>query len=346
MTFLSEAAAKLVGKAEEELSQRARELLARILLPDEITGAVAERYVKKALRTGAWRDLRPESRALLMVSRAWKVIRSKFVKEILFSLFSGNRAPHSQGKGPVLREIHIAQEGKADALKSALDHVDTENIVVMDGDYTYPADYVCSLVEALDQGHDLAIGVRKNAEKGSQGLIYRFGKWVLTSFFNALFGTRLSDVLSGMYAVKREVLEEMFFESRGFGIESEIAAHVASSGGSIAEVPISYRKRVGEKKLKSIHGLGIAATMLRLSWRYNPVFFIFILGSLIAIPGLILGAYVAYNLLFLGINYYFKGLVAIFLTLAGIQLFVAALISLYMKRIELRIIKAVRRRSS
>jgi len=233
-------------------------------------------------------------------------------------------------------------EGKADALKSALDHVDTKNIVVMDGDYTYPADYVCSLVEELSQGHDLAIGVRKNAEKGSQGLIYRFGNWALTSFFNALFGTRLSDVLSGMYAVKREVLEEMFFESKGFGIESEIAAHVASSGGSIAEIPISYRRRVGEKKLKSIHGLGIAATMLRLSWRYNPVFFIFILGSLVAIPGLILGAYVAYNLLFLGINYYFKGLVAIFLTLAGVQLFVAALISLYMKRIELRIIKAVR----
>jgi len=87
MTFLSEAVAKLVGKAEEELSQRARELLARILLPDEITGAVAERYVKKALRTGAWRELRPESRALLMVSRAWKVIRSKFMKGILFSLF-------------------------------------------------------------------------------------------------------------------------------------------------------------------------------------------------------------------------------------------------------------------
>jgi len=291
MTFLSEAAARLMGNAEDELFSKGV----------------------------------PRERILVVDGRS-----------------SDGTAEIASQKG--VKVVFQKGEGKADALKSALDHVDTENIVVMDGDYTYPADYVCSLVEALSQGHDLAIGVRKNAEKGSQGLIYRFGNWVLTSFFNALFGTRLSDVLSGMYAVKREVLEEMFFESKGFGIESEIAAHVASSGGSIAEIPISYRKRVGEKKLKSIHGFGIAATMLRLSWRYNPVFFIFILGSLIAIPGLILGAYVAYNLLFLGINYYFKGLVAIFLTLAGVQLFVAALISLYMKRLELRIIKAVRKK--
>jgi dolichol-phosphate mannosyltransferase len=51
----------------------------------------------------------------------------------------------------------------------------------------------------------------------------------LTKWFNLIFGTDLTDVLSGMYAVRKAAVADMEFTSRGFGIESEIAAHVAST---------------------------------------------------------------------------------------------------------------------
>jgi dolichol-phosphate mannosyltransferase len=44
-----------------------------------------------------------------------------------------------------------------------------------------------------------------------------------------------------MYAVRKTAAADMEFASRDFGIESEIAAHVASTGGTLCEVPIRYR---------------------------------------------------------------------------------------------------------
>ena len=84
--------------------------------------------------------------------------------------------------------------------------------------------------------------------------------------------------------------------------------------------------------------------MVRLAWRYNPTFFIFFLGSLLLVIGLPLGAWVAYNYFFMGVKYYLKGLVAIVLTLAGFQSLLLAILALYMKRMEIRILRELRRR--
>ncbi len=240
--------------------------------------------------------------------------------------------------------------GKADAIRTAISHIMSNGpgykyVLVMDGDYTYPAEHIHDLYRRISEGYDLVIGARKHLEKGSQGFLYRLGNKILAWVFNTLFGTRLSDVLSGMYIARVEMFGELLFESRGFGIEAEIAAHVASTGGSIAEIPIRYRRRIDPraKKLRIPHGFSIFWDIVRLSWRYSPVFLIFILGSLLLIPGLGLGAYVAYYYFFEGITYHVKGLAAIAITLAGFQSLLLALLSLYMKRMEIRITRSLRR---
>lgn len=62
--------------------------------------------------------------------------------------------------------------------------------------------------------------------------------------------------------LKTDVAREVGFESKGFAVEVEIAAHVASTGGRIGEVEVSYRKRIGKPKLRKIHGLRIALTVV------------------------------------------------------------------------------------
>lgn len=225
--------------------------------------------------------------------------------------------------------------GKAMAVKTGLEHVRTRYVVVMDGDYTYPASYIRDLYDRIRKGYDLVIGARKYS-RGAQNPIYRFGNRVLTKIFNILFGSNLSDVLSGMYIVKTNRLREINFEMPHFSIESEIVAHIVSTGGRVCEIPISYRKRLGRKKLGVRHGIAIARDIVRLSWRYNPAFFISALGSLLLVPGLILGSWVAYHYFFTGIKYYVKGLIAVFLTITGILSIFHAITALYLKRIELR----------
>jgi dolichol-phosphate mannosyltransferase len=239
----------------------------------------------------------------------------------------------------------VLQEGrgKADAVRTGLRYVGTPYVVVMDGDYTYPARYIPKLLEALTSGDcDLVVGARVLGE-GSQGVLFRFGNRVLTAFFDIMFGARLRDVLSGMYASRLADLREVAFEMGGFSLESEVVAHFASLG-RVCEVPIEYRPRLdpGAKKLRVVHGLRIALDMLRLTWRYNPVFTIFALGALLLIPGLALGAWVGYHYLFTGVKYYVKGLVAIVTTLVGLLFLALAIIALYIKRTELRLRRYIR----
>jgi len=239
-------------------------------------------------------------------------------------------------KSKNIKIIRQEGSGKALAIKTGLKYVRTPYVLVMDGDYTYPARHIPELYNKITGGDlDLVIGSRKFCEK-NQGVIYRLGNWFLTKLFNLLFGTKLSDVLSGMYIARTDRFREIMFEMPGFSVESELVAHIATTTGKIGETPIGYRKRIGDKKLKPFHGITIARDIIRLTWRYHPAFFIFILGSLMLIPGLVIGAWVAYHYFFTGIKYYVKGIIAVILAIGGIASLFHATMAIYVKRIELR----------
>jgi len=238
--------------------------------------------------------------------------------------------------------IYQKGRGKADAIRTAMEYVNTPYMLVMDGDYTYPAKHIIELLEKIHyEGHDEVIGSRV---KGRENIppINRFGNRILTLFFNILFGTRLTDVLSGMYILRTESVRTALFESKGFSIESEIAAHVVSSGGSVVEHPIEYRRRRGKKKLRVTDGIKIAIDIVKLAWKYNPVFFIALIGSLLLLPGLMLTSYVIYNYLFHGIKYYIKGIIAAVATCVGLVSILLAILALYLKRMEWRILRQIR----
>ncbi|MGC8542485.1 MAG: glycosyltransferase family 2 protein [Vulcanisaeta sp.] len=240
-----------------------------------------------------------------------------------------------------VKVIRQEGKGKADAIRTALKYVDTPYMLVMDGDYTYPAMYIPELLNmALKTNSDEVIGVRMMSN-GNQSLIYRFGNWLLTSVFNLIFDSSLHDVLSGMYLVKVDALRDALMEMKGFSVEAEIAAHIVSTGKTVTEIPIEYRKRLGDKKLGIKDGLFIFRDIIRLAMRYNPMLLLFFMGALLIIPGLLLGAYVGYWYIFYGIKYYLKGLIAIMLFLIGLQFLGMAMLSLYIKRMEYRLRKAI-----
>jgi dolichol-phosphate mannosyltransferase len=54
-----------------------------------------------------------------------------------------------------------------------------------------------------------------------------------------------------------------------------------------------------------------------------------------------MGAYVGYWYVFYGIKYYLKGLIAIMLLLIGLQFLGMAVLSLYLKRMEFRLRRAI-----
>ncbi|WP_440059988.1 hypothetical protein ACSU1N_02205 [Thermogladius sp. 4427co] len=71
-----------------DLVSKARRFIARVLLPRHVDRFVVEKYVRKAIRTAAWRSLRVESRALLLALRRFQgVVKSMVLKSILYDIF-------------------------------------------------------------------------------------------------------------------------------------------------------------------------------------------------------------------------------------------------------------------
>jgi len=150
--------------------------------------------------------------------------------------------------------------GKGDAMFKALTSLDptVDYIVFTDADYTYPAEHVPSMLELLEQNPSVGMvcGNRINGEVNSKALHPQFyvGNKMLALAHNLLNGVDLEDPLTGLRVVRAEILRNWKQQSKGFDVEVELNDMVKKQGYSIVEIPIYYRERIGEKKLKIKHG--------------------------------------------------------------------------------------------
>lgn len=135
-------------------------------------------------------------------------------------------------------------------------------IVFTDADFTYPAEYIPKMVEVLD--HDDRVGMvigdrfsgEVNLQKSWMNPFY-IGNRLIALAQHTLNGIKLSDPLSGLRVVRADVLRDWKAKSSGFDVEAEINFLVERKGYRIVEIPIDYRSRLGEKKLKLRHGFVI-----------------------------------------------------------------------------------------
>jgi len=72
-----------------------------------------------------------------------------------------------------------------------------------------------------------------------------------------LNGVNLRDPLTGLRVVRWRILKNWTPKSNGFDIEAEMNHRVERQGYKTVEIPIHYRRRLGEKKLKLRHGFSI-----------------------------------------------------------------------------------------
>jgi glycosyltransferase involved in cell wall biosynthesis len=150
--------------------------------------------------------------------------------------------------------------GKGDAIAKGISLIcsKTRYIVLTDADYTYPAEYVPSMIDVLEQNPEVGMvcGNRFSGEAEDKSFRRQFylGNKMLTFAHNFLIGAALDDPLTGLRVIKAEILKNWKVKSKGFDVEVELNSQVLKQGYSIVEVPIKYRVRLGEKKLRVWHG--------------------------------------------------------------------------------------------
>jgi len=154
------------------------------------------------------------------------------------------------------------QKGKTSAVKTGIALAQTEYVALIDGDGTYdPADVLKMLLVASD--HDQIIGERSLDRLPT---VRRIGNQLVSRLVSSILRISVSDVCSGLYLLRTEKAKELALVKNGFSTEVEIIFGMASTG-SISQIPISYRERVGTSKLSLWrHGPQIVLAVFSMAW--------------------------------------------------------------------------------
>lgn len=162
----------------------------------------------------------------------------------------------TDGTARVAREagaevVHEVERGYGAACLKAIAHLgdDPPDVVVfLDGDYSDHPDELPRLLEPIANGVDLVIGSRVERARGGLTTQQRVGNAIACGALRLLYRARYTD-LGPFRAIRWEALEGLGMRDRNYGWTVEMQIKAARRGLKHAEVPVSYRERIGTSKV-------------------------------------------------------------------------------------------------
>ena len=176
-------------------------------------------------------------------------------------------ALQAEGHNRLAVKFHERNQGKGAALATGFAHTTGAVIIIQDADFEYDPREYAILLKPIQEG--VALVVYGSRFLGGTRKAMNFWNMVankcLTLFTNVLFNAILSDMETCYKCFRREVVDGMTINARGFEFEPEFTAKVLRQGIRIVEVPISYYGREYEegKKIKWTDAPIAAWTLLR-----------------------------------------------------------------------------------
>ena len=133
---------------------------------------------------------------------------------------------------------------------AALESAPPDVVVFLDGDYSDHPEEMPRLLDAIRAGADLVIGSRMLGSREPGALLpqARLGNALACSLIRLLFGHRYTD-LGPFRAIRWKALRRLQMRDRDFGWTVEMQIKAVRQRLAIAEVPVSYRRRVGVSKI-------------------------------------------------------------------------------------------------
>ena len=184
-------------------------------------------------------------------------------------------------------------KGKGNVVRRMFADVDADIYLLTDGDDTYHAASAPAMIaKLLDENLDMVVG-RRNAPAAGDAYRtgHRFGNRLLSGTVGMIFGSRVTDMLSGFRVFSRRFVKSFAALSSGFETETEMTVHALALRLPVAEVDTPYgaRPHGSASKLRTVRdGFRILLTIFNLFRNERPLTFFSILAAILAVLALIL----------------------------------------------------------
>ena len=166
--------------------------------------------------------------------------------------------------------LHEKNKGKGAAIRTGLEQVTGDILLVQDADLEYdPADYPRLLEPILTGRADAVFGNRFHG--GAHRVLYFWhynANKFLTFLSNLLTNLNLSDMEVGYKVFRTEIMRKIKLTSDRFGFEPEVTIKAAKTKCRIYEVPISYHGRTYEEGKKITWKDGVAALYFLIKYKF------------------------------------------------------------------------------
>lgn len=182
----------------------------------------------------------------------------------------GTRQVLAQLADSTVRVInHPENQGKGAAIRTGLEHVTGDLVLIQDADLEYdPEDWPKLLAPVFRGKATVVYGSRFTGERRNMLFLHWVGNRMLSLITNILYNTTLSDMETCYKLFDRSVFDGITIKSNRFDFEPEITAKVLRKGVRIYEVPISYTGREAHEGKKITWRDGFAAIYALVKFRF------------------------------------------------------------------------------
>jgi len=152
------------------------------------------------------------------------------------------------------RVVPEPRRGYGRAYKTGFREAQGAYIATLDADLTYPADRLPDFLAALESDRADFVSGERMSHLGGEAMsgMHRIGNAILNAAFQLLYRAPIRDSQSGMWAFRRSILPRLRLVHDGMAFSEELKIEVIRNGFRFLEVPVDYRVRVGDKKIRSM----------------------------------------------------------------------------------------------
>jgi glycosyltransferase involved in cell wall biosynthesis len=167
---------------------------------------------------------------------------------------------------------HPSNLGKGAAIKTGLNQISGDYVLIQDADLEYDPAEITKLIEPIKNNRtEVVYGSRFFGPHTNMFFWHLVGNKFLNFLVNILYNSILSDMETCYKLLPTNLFKELNIKEKDFGIEPEITCKLLKRQVKIMEVPISYVGRTYQegKKISWKDGLIAVKVIIRIRIRGN-----------------------------------------------------------------------------